>query len=85
MYVNYCLDALREDIICHADDTPRYTTKGATLVTGLGQERQCRNWQKLQTWASERGACYKKAAEGKKNNEIETYDFCPGISGLPSI
>ena len=77
MHVNYCLDALRQDIICHADDTPRYTTQDSTLISGLGQGRKCRDWKKLQAWASERIACQE---EENRFRGVEGFDICPSGS-----
>ena len=86
VHINHCLDALRQDIICHADDTPRYTTADTLPISGLGQQRQCRDWKRLQAWASERGSCYRKIEEGKQIREIERYKYCDVKSGhLPTV
>ena len=86
VHINHCLDALRQDIICHADDTPRYTTADTLPISGLGQQRQCRDWKRLQAWASERGSCYRKIEEGKRIREIERYKYCDVKSGhLPTV
>ncbi|KAI4193267.1 MAG: hypothetical protein LQ346_003962, partial [Caloplaca aetnensis] len=50
-HVMHCLDVLRDDVICHADDTPRYTTTTQHPESGMGQIRQCRDWSKLAEWA----------------------------------
>ena len=52
----HCLDALRQEVMCNARDTPFYTWTDGTQ--GNGQERQCRNWEELSAWAGEHSACY---------------------------
>ncbi|KAI4169556.1 MAG: hypothetical protein LQ343_005636 [Gyalolechia ehrenbergii] len=85
-HVNHCFDALRQDIMCHADDTPRYTTTTNDPESGVGQMRQCRSWTKLQEWTRERTACFRNIHEGQRIHEIERYKFCPpGSPYLPKI
>ncbi|KAI4187233.1 MAG: hypothetical protein L6R41_002951 [Letrouitia leprolyta] len=85
-HVNHCFDALRQDIMCHADDTPRYTTTTNDPESGVGQMRQCRSWDKLQEWTRERTACFRNIHEGQRIHEIERYKFCPpGSPYLPKI
>jgi hypothetical protein len=38
-HVLHCMEALRQDIICNADDTPRYTTSSLVPESGVGQLR----------------------------------------------
>jgi hypothetical protein len=57
----HCLENLRVDITCSADDTPRYVPMDATtstVKTGVGQVRQCRNWDQLTRWAKDHSACF---------------------------
>jgi len=57
----YCADVLRQDIVCHADDTPMYTsTSKLRLNTGEGQTRMCKDWSKLEEWYEANAACYEK-------------------------
>ncbi|KAL8900182.1 MAG: hypothetical protein Q9207_005818 [Kuettlingeria erythrocarpa] len=85
-HVNHCLDALRQDIMCHADDTPRYTTMTNDPESGVGQVRQCRSWEQLQRWSAERTACFRYIHEGERIHEIERYKFCPpGSPYLPKV
>lgn len=60
-HILHCLDNLRVDLECSADDTPRYIPPGATestAKTGVGQVRKCRDWSKMKAWAKEHGACF---------------------------
>ncbi|KAL4985035.1 hypothetical protein BDW68DRAFT_180081 [Aspergillus falconensis] len=59
----HCLDNVRQDIICAADDTPRYipvdaTDTATTTITTLGQYRQCKDWGKLRQWSKVNDACF---------------------------
>jgi len=78
----HCLDIWRQEIICNADDTPLYhspTDKGFVGI-GDGQQRQCKDWSKLESWADEYNACYRY-----HNHTVNTMDdqlaarfsFCP--------
>ncbi|KAF7860759.1 hypothetical protein EAF04_008277 [Stromatinia cepivora] len=57
IHLNHCYDALRQEIQCHADDTPLYAPYRSKL-TGDGQFRRCRDWKALTAWAQEHSACY---------------------------
>jgi len=77
-HVLHCMESLRQDILCNADDTPRYTTADAVPESGVGQLRQCRDWGKLESWAREYNACYRfinQTATGFPN--VLRYTFCP--------
>jgi hypothetical protein len=50
----HCLDSLRQNAMCRADDTLLYTEDGN--VFGDGQVRECRDWERLREWAEERHA-----------------------------
>ncbi|KAL8923920.1 MAG: hypothetical protein Q9208_004357 [Pyrenodesmia sp. 3 TL-2023] len=85
-HINHCFDALRQDIMCHADDTPRYTTTTNDPESGVGQVRQCRSWEQLQRWSRERTACFRNIREGERIHEMERYKFCPpGSEYLPKV
>ncbi|KAL8752451.1 MAG: hypothetical protein Q9184_005730 [Pyrenodesmia sp. 2 TL-2023] len=85
-HINHCFDALRQDIMCQADDTPRYTTTTDDPESGVGQVRQCRSWEQLQRWRRERTACFRNIHEGERIHEMERYKFCPpGSEYLPKV
>ncbi len=72
-HVMHCVESLRQDVMCQADDTPRYTIGGAL---GFDQTRQCRSWEKLEEWAKQYNSCY----GGDSFNPqplIEHYKYCP--------
>lgn len=56
-HLSHCYDALRQAIICRADDTPLYVPK-QTFFAGDGQQRRCRSWAKLEDWVIQHTACY---------------------------
>ncbi|MCJ1245558.1 hypothetical protein MMC30_002762 [Trapelia coarctata] len=81
----HCLDLFREDIMCNADDTPRYTGRvnqqaGAEQpISGIGQTRMCKDWGKLRVWANEQSACYKGInLDDPGFLSVERFKFCSG-------
>ncbi|PYI09966.1 hypothetical protein BO78DRAFT_307039, partial [Aspergillus sclerotiicarbonarius CBS 121057] len=89
----HCLDNVRQDIMCAADETPRYIPVDAsgTATTAVGQYRQCKDWNKLEKWSKENGACF-------SYNELIRHElledqpfphalrFCPkGSKFLPAV
>jgi len=52
----HCFDALRQHMMCMADDTLLYTA--GHHDSGVNQTRMCSDWDALRRWATERTACY---------------------------
>ncbi|KKY37956.1 hypothetical protein UCDDA912_g02043 [Diaporthe ampelina] len=78
MHITHCLDSLRGDILCQADDTPRYTTITKSPESAVGQLRQCRDWGALERWAEERTSCYHYIShEADFINQFERFKYCP--------
>lgn len=78
-HVYHCLDVLRQDMMCNADDTPMPMTDLPNKV-GNNQVRMCRNWDSLIQWSLslERNACYRRESDIKvAKNKIEMFAFCP--------
>lgn len=76
-HVMHCLDVLRDDVICHADDTPRYTTTTQKPESGMGQIRQCRDWGKLEEWAKKYSGCWRYLdAKHDESSEIWRWTYC---------
>ena len=75
-HVQHCLESLRQDVICDADDTPRFAgfEKG---VSGDEQFRQCRDWSQLESWSKEHTACYRFDHGAKHSDKLWHYSFCP--------
>lgn len=78
-HVTHCLHVLRDDIICNADDLPRYTGgHQPSMSSGLGQARMCRSWKKLEAWADKHNACFKDIDPTNRSiDNLERYRFCP--------
>ena len=77
-HVIHCVDTLRQDIICNADDTPRYSTESRVPETGMGQIRMCRSWDKLEQWARQYNACYKFVNQTARDFPIvQRFVYCP--------
>jgi len=85
----HCLDSLRQDILCTADDTPRYITckQSDSHYGGDKQIRQCRDWNKLEAWAKEHTGCFRYGdPTWDQRSQFERYKFCPNDSPyLPHI
>ncbi|OKL58747.1 hypothetical protein UA08_06301 [Talaromyces atroroseus] len=83
-HIEHCLDLLRQDIICAADDFLDYTKDhGDQFLVAEGQPRQCRDWSKLEAWVKERSSCYKtvnitRAGEDHGiAHQLDRYTYCP--------
>lgn len=79
-HIIHCLDSLRQDVMCNADDTPRVTTNDSIPETGHGQYRQCRSWDELSAWAKQYPACYRYINETQTPQEfpqIQRFVWCP--------
>ncbi|KAL5117130.1 hypothetical protein ACEQ8H_004955 [Pleosporales sp. CAS-2024a] len=76
-HIYHCIDGLRQDIMCMADDTPMPAP--ARHHVGDGQIRQCRNWTQMINWAMEpeRHACYKWDDYREATNTLELFAHCP--------
>ncbi|KAF2755294.1 hypothetical protein EJ05DRAFT_512826 [Pseudovirgaria hyperparasitica] len=55
-HVEHCIDALRQHVMCNADDTLLYIPGNGTA--GHGQTRQCKDWNYLSKWATKNTACF---------------------------
>ena len=73
----HCLDGLRQDVMCVADDTPMPAAK--THHIGDGQIRLCRDWNKLLAWSMQpkQNACHKFDDYREVTNTLELFAFCP--------
>jgi hypothetical protein len=79
-HVLHCVDQMRQEAICNADDTPRFSTDDMVPVTGLHQNRMCRSWDKLEAWAKEYTACYRyinQTASYSEVPQVERFVWCP--------
>ncbi|KAL6706178.1 hypothetical protein ACN47E_006094 [Coniothyrium glycines] len=58
----HCFDALRQHIICHADNTPLYGHGDG--MAGDGQMHECKDWNALRNYATENTACFRDGQPG---------------------
>lgn len=65
----HCLDALRQTVMCNADDTLLYNK--VNVSAGDGQMRKCRNWGALSGWAGENSACYFDSESAVASERVE--------------
>ncbi|MCJ1251529.1 hypothetical protein MMC30_008764 [Trapelia coarctata] len=83
-HILHCLDALRQDVLCYADDTPRYTGFQRSGSSGTGQFRKCRSWSALDAWGQKNTACYRYINPHNHTFDLlERHRFCP--EGSPYI
>lgn len=76
-HVLHCIDALRQDVPCYADDELRYTGSQPVGHSGTGQFRQCRSWSKLDAWAQQNTACYRYIQPRNYSlNPLERFQSC---------
>ncbi|KAI4246696.1 MAG: hypothetical protein LQ352_006317, partial [Teloschistes flavicans] len=74
----HCFESLREDILCTADDTPRYTSFDHPGRSGVGQSRLCRDWDQLSAWAREHTSCWRYINGTDPNiDTLLRYRYCP--------
>lgn len=87
LHVVHCLNVLRDEVMCNADDTPRYTGFQENQKSGLGQVRMCRDWKQLEAWADEHTACWRHVGEIREDGfrELDRYRFCPPGSPYEEI
>ena len=77
-HYQHCLDALRQDLMCQADDIPMPGLPGAHMI-GRGQVRQCRDWNQLIEWTQQPDfeACYYNFGDYRPiYHGIEHYAYC---------
>ncbi|KAH7123584.1 hypothetical protein B0J11DRAFT_315491 [Dendryphion nanum] len=78
-HVLHCLDELRQDTVCRADDFPRYVVvgdgEGRVAGTGIGQERVCNDWDALERWVRGNSACFRHV-EGVGGGIADRFGHC---------
>ena len=79
-HVLHCIDSLRQNVLCNAEDTPLWSDDSPNPTSGVGQARQSRNWDDLEKWARKCNACFKygnHTLSDAKVPEVERYVYCP--------
>lgn len=90
-HVLHCLDSLRVEVMCHADDTLRYIPINGDPPDGRypgdGQERTCRDWSVVTAFVESHDPCYRYERPGDEDfPNLERFKFCPEDSEyLPLI
>lgn len=77
-HIAHCLDFLRQDVMCTADDTlmPSIAQEGGLRKN---QIMQCRDWDALGRWAKEptRDACFHQISDYRHiEHSLEQHAFC---------
>ncbi|KAI0972065.1 hypothetical protein F4678DRAFT_431029 [Xylaria arbuscula] len=89
-HILHCLDTLRVETMCAADDTLRYVPLNSAhngFRPGDGQQRTCRNWDRVQEFVERHDPCYRYLKPGDTEiSNLERFKFCPESTGyLPKI
>lgn len=61
-HVLHCYDALRQHIMCNADNTPLHGHGNG--MAGDGQIHQCKDWSALRDYATRHTACFRDGKPG---------------------
>ncbi|KAM3084560.1 hypothetical protein ACMFMG_001338 [Clarireedia jacksonii] len=86
-HIHHCLDTLRQDIMCTANDTPMPTRLQENVI-GDGQVMMCRDFDKMIKWTQEpeRQSCYKRLTDYfPLAHKLERFAFCPQDSKYYSV
>ena len=78
-HIYHCLDALRLEVLCDADDTPRYTGMGQpNKASATHQIRFCKDWDRMEAWAIQNSACWRYFDEKHAPADmLDQFHFCP--------
>ena len=84
MHLLHCADNIRDEVMCQGDDTLRYFGRLHDQAheekphAGVGQKRQCRDFNKILEWVNDNSACYKPVNFSDPDYPIlERYKYCP--------
>lgn len=76
-HILHCFEALREDIICAADNTPLFSSYDHPGSVGWNQKRVCRSWDALEKWAQEHWSCFRDISATDDIDTLLRYRYCP--------
>lgn len=76
MHAYHCLDTVREEIMCNADDTPVPAFSNHANIVGAGQTRMCRRWKDVMGFASKYTTCYASTWQRKPGQDA--FSRCDG-------
>ncbi|KAF4626049.1 hypothetical protein G7Y89_g12113 [Cudoniella acicularis] len=77
-HVVHCLDVLRSEVMCTADDTPLGFRFQEINQTERAPKRKCRDWNKLVEYATENSACFRRYdPSDPRYDTFEEFMFCP--------
>jgi hypothetical protein len=81
-HILHCLDSLREDVLCAADDTPlSLGPQAQNDEKKTSHTRRCRNFMRLEYWADDNSACFEGLEPGEPGYQtLEEWRRCPARS-----
>ncbi|KAF7631410.1 hypothetical protein F9C07_2276768 [Aspergillus flavus] len=88
-HILHCLDSIRVETMCAADDTLRYVPLNnmSGFKPGDGQKRMCRDWHQIQSFVKKHDPCYRYVFPGDDSvSNLERFKYCPNDSPyIPKI
>ena len=78
-HIYHCLNMLRQDLMCKADDTPMPSANKSHVI-GNNQVMQCRDWSRLVAWSNhpDHNACFELYSDYTPvAHSLEQYAHCP--------
>ena len=78
-HIYQCLEMIRQDLMCRADDTPMPSVDELYKI-GDGQAMQCRDWNALVAWSRNPGqhSCFESGWGFRTvKRRLEQHTFCP--------
>ena len=78
-HIYHCLNMLRQDLMCKADDTPMPSADKPHVI-GDNQVMQCRDWSQLVAWSRypDQNACFELFSDYRPvAHRLEQYAHCP--------
>jgi len=85
-HVVHCLDVLKSDAMCIADDTPLPYGFQVTYQEERSPKRRCRDWNKLTEYVTENSACFhRNHSDPTLHGTFAEFTFCPPNSPYRAV
>ncbi|CAD6439081.1 dbc402df-af12-49a9-a52a-f963f9be615c [Sclerotinia trifoliorum] len=82
----HCLDVLRSEVMCTADDTPLSFRFQEVVQAERAPKRKCRDWNKLVEYTTAHSACFRRySPNDPRYSTLDEYLFCPPDSPYKAL
>ncbi|QSZ35673.1 hypothetical protein DSL72_006795 [Monilinia vaccinii-corymbosi] len=82
----HCLDVLRSEVMCTADDTPLSFRFQEADRAERTPKRRCRDWDKLVEYTTAHSACFRRySPNDPRYGTLDEYLFCPPSSPYKAL